>query len=57
MYGVRIVFEWQGEDVYDVIGPFDAYFAHLVCVDFADAPFVFGITPVRVKRAMVVPWA
>lgn len=55
-YGVRVYFDWQGSEVFDEIGPFDAYFAHLVCVDFADAPYTFGITPVRVTRAIVFPW-
>ncbi len=56
MYGVRIVFEWQGQEVYEILGPFDDYFAMLVCIDFADAPYTFGMTEVRVKRAMVVAW-
>lgn len=53
-YLVRIVFEWQGEFVHDFVGPFDRYFADLVCVAFATDPFMFGITPVRVLRAQVV---
>lgn len=54
---VRIVFEWAGEPVHEYVGPFDHYFAQLVCLDFAEAPYTFGITPVRVLRACIVPGA
>lgn len=53
MFMVRIVFEWMGELVHDYVGPFDRYFADLVCVGYATEPYVFGITPVRVLRARV----
>ena len=55
-WGVRIVFAWQGAEVWDIVGPFDRYFADLVCLDYAEAPHRFGVSDVRVLRAMVVPW-
>lgn len=54
MFYVRIVFDWRGEEVYDLIGPYDRYLADLVCLSMADG-HLFGITVVHVKRAMVVP--
>lgn len=55
MYGVRITFDWQGDEVYELLGPFDRYFAELVCVDMAGG-YLFGITVVHVKRARIEPW-
>ena len=55
IFGVRIHFEWQGQLVYEVLGPFDRYLAELVCVDMAGG-YLFGMTVVHVQRAMIVPW-
>ena len=55
MFYVRIEFEHRGERLHEYVGPFDRYLAELVCVDFADAPFMYGLTPVRVLRARIVP--
>jgi hypothetical protein len=56
MYGVRVWFQEAGALVFDDLGPFDRYFAELVCVDMAG-----GITRggrwVHVQRAVIVPWA
>ena len=54
LYAVRVEFEHRGERLHEYVGPFDRYLAELVCIDFADAPFMYGITPVRVERARIV---
>lgn len=55
MFGVRVWFTEAGRPVFDDLGPFDRYFAELVCVDMAG-----GITRggrwVHVERALIVPW-
>jgi hypothetical protein len=53
-YWVRIVFRWHGELMHEFLGPFDRYFAELVCTDFADAPYRYGLDYVRVERARIV---
>ena len=55
MWGVRIAFLEAGAEVFDVLGPFDRYFADLMCIDMAGG-IVRGGRWVHVQRAIVEPW-
>jgi hypothetical protein len=56
-YWVRVEFEHNGERLHEMVGPFDRYFAELICVDYADQPYLYGETYVRVTRARIVSTA
>lgn len=53
LYYVRIEFTFQGERWHEFLGPFDKYFADLVCIDSA-AGYMHGMTWVHVERAKVL---
>jgi hypothetical protein len=53
-YWVRVEFEHRGERLHEFVGPFDRYFAELVCVDYADQPYLYGETYCRATRARIV---
>jgi hypothetical protein len=53
-YWVRVEFEHRGERLHEFVGPFDRYFAELICVDYADQPYLYGETYCRVTRARIV---
>lgn len=56
-FGVRLHFEWQGENVWEIVGPFgDRWAADCYLLSLAEG-WTFGITRVQVQRAIVVPWA
>lgn len=60
IFHVRVWFRWFGETVFDDLGPFtDRWMAECVTESFAHRPYLFGITPVHVERALILPggWA
>jgi hypothetical protein len=54
-WGVVAYFLEAGREVYELFGPFDRYFAELVCVDMA-AGLPRGGEWVHVTRSRIVPW-
>jgi hypothetical protein len=54
-YWVRIEFEHRGERLHEYVGPFDRYFAELICTDYADQPYLYGMEYCRVTRARIIP--
>lgn len=53
--GVRVWFTENGQPVWDEYGPYDRYFAELVCVDMAGG-ILRGERWTHVERALIVPW-
>jgi hypothetical protein len=53
-YYVRVWFEHNGERRYEDVGPFDRYFAELICTDYAEQPYLYGMTYCRDERAKIV---
>lgn len=54
-WGVLCYFLEAEREVFEILGPFDAFFAELVCVDMASG-LTRGGRWVHVTRAKVVPW-